>query len=186
MKLLAAGVGTLIAIAIAPSAARADNTCSPAAPQTWGATPVAAPIVTPEDTSPVSRARDLLNRAKMLDERAAADERASTELAARLPTLRATAKAARDKADRASGDDRETLASRAEDLEADVAVTEAEVSTKKRSGLDNRRIAREFRARAVKIVKEIPADGSEPLDACDPPFRFTADGRKIYRIECLK
>jgi len=175
MKLVALGVGTLV-LTLA-TAVRADGTCT--APQTWGATPVSAPA--PEVATPVSRARDLISRARLLDESAAADEKASSDLAARLPTLRATAKTARDKADRASGDDRETLVARAEDLEADLAVTEAEVTAKKRAAIDNRRTARDLRTRAVKLVKDAP-EGNE----CDPPFRYTADGRKIYRSECLQ
>ena len=49
---------------------------------------------------------------------------------------------------------------------------------------DNRRVARELRARAVKLVRETPAERGEAT-SCDPPFRFTPDGRKIYRLECL-
>ena len=165
--------------------ADAPCTASPQAPQTWGssATTVAEP---PAEESPVARARDLLARARLLDEAAAADEKAATELAARLPTLRASAKAARDRADRAAGDDREMLVSRAEDLEADVAVSEAETTAKRRSAIENRRVARELRARAVRTVREAPAEPPATTSPCDPPFRFTADGRKIYRIECLK
>jgi hypothetical protein len=122
----------------------------------------------------------------MLDEAATADEKAATELAQRLPALRASAKTARDRADRASGDDREHLVSRAEDLEADLAVSESETTAKRRSAAENRRVARELRARAVRMVKEPPAEPPQTNLPCDPPYRFTADGRKIYRIECLK
>ena len=47
-------------------------------------------------------------------------------------------------------------------------------------------IARELRVRAVKLVREAPATEEPTALACDPPFRYTPDGRKIYRIECLK
>lgn len=127
----------------------------------------------------------MLARARLLDEAATADEKAATELAARLPALRASAKAARDRADRAAGNDRETLVSRAEDLEADLAISEAETTSRRRSAVENRRVARDLRARAVRTVREAPAD-PPPASPCDPPYRFTADGRKIYRIECLK
>lgn len=114
-----------------------------------------------------------------------ADERASVELTAKIAPLRAAAKAARDKADKATPADKEPLRARAEELEADVTVTEAEATEKKTSAADNRRVARELRARAVKMVKETPAERQE-ASSCDPPFRFTPDGRKIYRLECLK
>jgi hypothetical protein len=165
--------------------ARADGPCTPQAVSTWGATPASVAAAHPRDESPVARARDLLARAKLLDEAATADDKSAAELALRLPTLRASAKTARDRADRAAGDDREVLVSRAEDLEADLAVSEAEAAAKKRSAIENRRIARDLRANAVRIVREGPEGRtSDPL--CDPPYRFTADGRKIYRVECLK
>ena len=53
----------------------------------------------------------------------------------------------------------------------------------------NRRIARDLRARAVKIVKEVKDLNEGVADTaamCNPPFHYTPDGRKIYRIECLK
>jgi hypothetical protein len=133
----------------------------------------------------VGKARDLLQRARLLDETATAEEKAAIETAARLPTLRANAKAARDRADKATGPDRTVLVSRAEDLEADVAISEAEATAKRRSALENRRAARELRARAMRMVREAPAE-APGQSSCDPPYRFTADGRKIYRVECLK
>jgi hypothetical protein len=139
----------------------------------------------PADESPVSRARDLIARAKLLDEAATNDEKSAIEIAARLPALRTSAKAARDRADHASGNDRESLVSRAEDLEADLAVSEAETTARRHSAVDNRRAARDLRARAVKLVREAPVEVASS-SSCDPPYRFTADGRKIYRIECLK
>lgn len=196
------GMAIAIAIAVATSPARADErpaastppVCTPAAPASTAAhasppasssSSSASPSST--DESPVARARDLLARARLLDEAALGDEKSAVEIAARLPALRATAKTARDKADRASGEDRETLVSRAEDLEADVAISEAETTAKKRAAVDNRRMARELRARAVRLVREAPVES--PANAgspCDPPYRYTADGRKIYRVECLK
>ncbi len=180
------------ALAVRPSLA--DGPCTPgpaAAPQTWGASTASTSLSTTSrsttsDESPVAHARDLLARARLLDEAATSDEKTANELATRIPALRASAKAARDRADRAAGDDREALVSRAEDLEADLAVSEAEASAKRRSAVENRRVARELRARAVRTVREAPIDPPAPTASCDPPYRFTADGRRIYRIECLK
>ena len=182
-------LGTLFILAIAFHAAEshADGTCAPAPASptsTWGA-PAQQSTQQTVDEPPVVKARDLLARAKLLDEAATADEKSATEIAARLPALRLSAKTARDRADRASGDDREILVSRAEDLEADLAVSEAETTHKKKTAAENRRIARELRTRAVRLVREAPVDA--PVGSpCDPPYRFTADGRKIYRVECLK
>lgn len=124
-------------------------------------------------------------RAKFLDEVATSEERAAVELAAKLGPLETAAKAARGKAEKAAAADKDTLEAKAEELETDVTVTEAEATEKKRAAADNRRVARDLRARAVKMVKETPAD-REDATYCDPPFRFTPDGRKIYRLECLK
>jgi hypothetical protein len=136
----------------------------------------------------VSRARELLDRARFLDEAALAAEKTATDLTTRLPNLRIAAKAARDRASRAKAADpeRDNLLARAEDLEVDVAVSEAEVSVKRRVAVDNRRVARELRARAVRLVREGADDEPAPVSSCDPPFRYTQDGRKIYRVECLK
>jgi hypothetical protein len=40
----------------------------------------------------------------------------------------------------------------------------------------------------MRLVREPQAATEESSLApnCDPPFRFTADGRKTYRIECLR
>lgn len=136
--------------------------------------------------APVGRAREMLTRARFLDEAAAVDEKSAAELASRIGALRASAKTARERAEKASPEDRELLGSRAEDLETDVIVSEAEIAWKRRTAADNRRVARELRVRAVKLVREAPAYEDPTANACDPPFRFTADGRKIYRVECLK
>lgn len=177
-----------LAIVLLTVESRADGTCAaaPSAPtSTWGSQSSSAAAPAAEE-SPVVKARDLLARAKLLDEAATTDEKAAVEIAARLPTLRISAKTARDRADRASGDDRELLVSRAEDLEADLAVSEAEATHKKKTASDNRRMARELRARAVRLVREAPVDAPSTNAPCDPPYRFTVDGRKIYRVECLK
>lgn len=136
------------------------------------------------EESIVSRAREMLNRARFLDEAATNDEKAAVDLAARLPGIRVAAKAARDRADRATGADKEALVSKAEDLEAEIAVSEAELAMKKRAAAEDRRVARDLRVRAVRLVREAPDDST--VGVCDPPYRFTADGRKIYRVECLK
>ncbi|MBX3229939.1 MAG: hypothetical protein KIT84_26105 [Labilithrix sp.] len=185
-------LATILAAAVlfCASPALADGPCTPAVAATWGTgatTATTNAAASPALDSPVARARDLLARARLLDEAASNDDKAAIELTARLPTLRASAKAARERADRATGDDRETLVAHAEELEADVIVSEAEVISRKRTAVDNRQTAAALRARAVHIVREPPPDATSQNGAsCDPPFRFTADGRKIYRIECFR
>jgi hypothetical protein len=186
-------LAVLVALSLTASPAHADGTCAvptpTAAPATWGrsATPDTA-----HDASPVARARDLISRAKLLDDEAAADEKAATDLVARIPALRASAVAARDRAERAApGDERERLLAHAEDLEADLAVSEAEVVSKRREAIENRRTARELRVRAIRLVRDPSQDPAQAVaDAkagrCDPPYRYTPDGRKTYLFECLK
>ena len=155
---------------------------------TWGS-PHGGPVTDATSvarTSPITRARDMLTRARFLDEAAVVDEKAAVELAGKLATMRAAAKAARITADRATGEDKELLGARAEDFETDVVVSEAEVTFKRRTAADNRRVARELRVRAVKLVRDAPATEDANASACDPPFHYTADGRKIYRLECLR
>jgi hypothetical protein len=174
-------VSTLVVVGTMTLAlvASADDTCKPtptAAPATWG-----APPPPPREDSPVARARELLASAKLLDETAATDEKAAADISMRLPVLRASAKSARERADRATGEDREILVARAEDLEADLAVSEAEGAAKRQAATDNRRYARDLRARAIRIARD-PSTAT----TCDPPYRYTADGRKTYLIECLR
>lgn len=168
---------------LAPASAHSGTTFA-----TWGG-PNNGPMADATSvarSSPVTRARDMLTRARFLDEAAAIDEKAATELAARLPSMRAAAKAARITADQASPDNRELLGARAEDLETDVIVSEAEVTFKRKTATDNRRVARDLRVRAVKLVRDAPASDEASAQACDPPFHFTQDGRKVYRLECLR
>lgn len=136
---------------------------------------------------PVTRARELLTRSRFLDDAANVDDKAAAELTAKLPGLRAAARAARERAERVGEADKELLGARADDLDADVIVSEAEITFKRNTAAENRRAARDLRVRAVKLARE-PASVSEAptVLTCDPPFRFTADGRKTYRIECLK
>lgn len=180
-----------VGLVCCPAIAKADGTCAPGAVTTWGVgstTVSTAPAATPPVLdSPVARARDLLARAKILDDQAASDDRASVDIAAHLPALRLSAKSARDRADHATGDDREELTAKAEDLEADVIVSEAEVISRKRAAADNRQTAAALRARAIHIVREGAADTtSQVTSSCDPPFRYTNDGRKVYRVECFR
>lgn len=188
MRLVVGGV--LGAIVLSSSIAMADP-CTPAPITTWGGTPAsnsAAGSGVILD-SPVARARDLLARAKILDEQATSDEKSSIELGIRLPQMKANAKAAREKAEKASGEERDAAVARAEELEADVTVSEAEIIAKKRTAADNRQTASMLRARALHVVREGAAEGpvvQQANAACDPPFRFTPDGRKIYRIECFR
>jgi hypothetical protein len=128
----------------------------------------------------------MLTRARFLDDAAAVDDKAASELAGRLTSLRAAAKVARERAERAAPDERELLGARADDLETDLVVSEAEITFKRRTAVENRRVARELRVRAVKLVREAPAFEDPTANACEPPFHFTADGRKVYRMECLK
>lgn len=158
-RALAALLAGALAATLAPSAA-ADGPCIPAGGGvlvTWGA-PRAA------DPSPVAQARDLLARAEVLDQAAAAEDADAKRVDLRLASLRTAEKAARDPAS-------------AERLAAEIAVTEAEAAERRRAAEADRRAARELRARAVMTVREEP---------CDPPYRFTPDGRKIYRLECLR
>jgi hypothetical protein len=139
--------------------------------------------------APVTKAREMLTRARSLDEAAAIDEKAATELAAKLPALRIEAKAARDRAERATAEQRELLGTRAEDLETDVIISDAEVTFKRKTAAENRQLAHELRLRAVKVLREEPTPSAiyDPTgSSCDPPFRYTQDGRKVYRVECLK
>ena len=153
---------------------------------TWGGGPrTAADATSASRDAPVTRAREMLTRARALDEAATADDKAATELSGRLPSLRAAAKTARERAERASLEERELLGARADDLETDVVISEAEVAFKRRTAADNRRVARELRLRAVKLVRAPPNSEDSAASTCDPPFRYGADGRKIYRLECL-
>jgi hypothetical protein len=196
-RVLLAPFAFAFAFALAlPGAALADDpyglspaagNSSPSALTTWGGRGSAVVDATSVSRdSPVTRAREMLTRARFLDEAATVDEKAAIDLANRLGTLRTSAKVARDRAEKANPEERELLGARADDLETDVIVSEAEITFKRRTAADNRRVARELRLRAVKLVREAPAFEDPTANACDPPFRFTADGRKIYRVECLK
>jgi hypothetical protein len=185
MRLLVGAV--LGAIVLSSSIATAEP-CTPAPITTWGGTPASTNAATgaPVLDSPVARARDLLARAKILDEQATSDEKSSAELAVRLPQLKGNAKVAREKAEKATGEERDRAVALAEELEADVTVSEAEIVAKKRTAADNRQTASMLRARALHIVRDgAEAPAAQPSN-CDPPFRFTADGRKIYRVECFR
>lgn len=88
-------------------------------------------------------------RAKFLDDAATGDERAAVELAAKMAPLRAAAKTAREKTDKSTSADKVALEAKVEELDTDVTVTEAEATEKRRSADDNRRVARDLRARAT-------------------------------------
>ena len=174
------GAAVMVGAFLLAPFARADESPPTSPPATWGVThSMSAPH---DESSPVTRAREALARAKVLDETAAANEAAVKELAARLPILRLRAKATRDRAAGAAGDEREILLSQAEELEADVVVSEAEIVERRRFAAERRVLARELRAVAVKIVREPSA---LPVN-CDPPFSFDASGKKIFHIDCFK
>jgi hypothetical protein len=182
---------TLALAMVLPATAHADDPygLAPGAARnlsTWGSAQEINDATSVTRDAPVTRAREHLTRSRFLDEAANADEKAATELAAKLVSLRIAAKTARERADRANADDKEALVARAEDLEADVIVSEAEVLFKRKTAAHNRRIAGELRARAIKLAHEVDVSEEKTASRCDPPFRFTPDGRKIYRIECLK
>ncbi|MBL8610606.1 MAG: hypothetical protein JNL38_24925, partial [Myxococcales bacterium] len=81
---------------LAPCVARADGPCPPSP----SPAPVRAAAAEPAVESPVAKARELLGRAKLLDEEALVDERVAADLDKRLPSLRDAAKAAREAAER--------------------------------------------------------------------------------------
>lgn len=168
-----AGIALVASVAFDPSVARADE---PRPLVTWGATLPHGAF----DDSPVARARELLLRARALDDAASADERTATEIEGHLAALRTASKAAREKAIRVPAD--LALVARAEDLEADVVVSEAEIDARRKAAVENRRVARDLRARAMTLAKR---GGTEDAAKCEPPFRFTADGRKVYHLDCF-
>lgn len=131
-----------LALLVIPAVAAADETetCVPAAVREW-------------DPSPAALARDLLARARALDEAALADERSAAAIGKDLPAKRAAAKVARDQADRASGVDKIALEANADDLETDVAISEVETVTKREAAAERRLRARELRARALRLVQ---------------------------------
>jgi len=100
----------------------------------------------------------------------------------RPPALRAGGKVAREKADKATTADKVALDAKAEEIETDVTVTEAEATEKRKSAADNRRVARDLRARAVKMVKEPPPERADEAATCDPPVPFPPDERKTYPL----
>jgi hypothetical protein len=102
---------------------------------------------------PVALARELLVRARRLDDSAAIDEKVAATLAAELPGKRAAAKLARDAADTATGDRRPAAEAKAEDIETDVIVSEAEIAARRNAAVEDRRMAKELRARAVRLAQ---------------------------------
>jgi hypothetical protein len=103
--------------------------------------------------SPVALARELLVRARRLDESAAVDDKVAATLAAELPAKRTAAKLAREAADKATGDQKPAADARAEDIETDVIVTEAEITARRNAALEDRRMAKDLRARAVRLAQ---------------------------------
>jgi hypothetical protein len=104
-------------------------------------------------SSPVALARELVLRARRLDESATIDERAATALAAELPAKRSAAKVAREVANKATIDSKPALEARAEDLETDVIVTDAEITARRNAAAEDRRMAKDLRARAVRLAQ---------------------------------
>lgn len=171
-----------IAIPLLPLAAHADDKQAKPEPRV--------------EESVVRHAREMVDRAKFLEEAAAVDEKAAWEIAKRIDDLRQRLRVAKDRVLAAKDTDRDkdALVAKAEEIDADLVVSEAEVITKRRAVIENRRVARDLRAAAVKMVKEAPIDalrdsrGGEPASlawACNPPFSYDLSGRKIYRLQCL-
>jgi hypothetical protein len=103
--------------------------------------------------SPVALARELLIRARRLDDSATTDEKVAAQLAVELPGKRSAAKAARDIANRAPLDQKPAAEAKAEDLETDVIVTEAEITARRNAASEDRRLAKDLRARAVRLAQ---------------------------------
>lgn len=133
----------LLAPSLVPSLAHADE------PSRCPAPPLA---VREWDPSAVALARELLVCARGQDEAALGDEKIAAALAAELPAKRAAAKAARDAAKKASADQREAFEARAEDLETEVIITEADIASRRNAAAEQRKSAKELRARAVRLV----------------------------------
>jgi len=123
------------------------------------------------EATPAAQARELLARARSLDEAALSDERIAANLTAELPAKRVAAKAARDAANVASPDKKPALEAHAEDLEAEVLVSEAEVSARRNAAAEHRKWARELRAKAVRTAQGGTA--SRPATKVYDPFART-------------
>jgi len=185
-----------VAFAQAPAPAPPPPVCTPASRPAMSAY-ADAPGAEDAQPSVVSRARDLLGRARFLDESALSDERVAADLDKKLPQLRDMLAKTLHAAD-ARPQERQALVAKAESIDADITVSEAEILVRRRSAVDNRRVARELRERAVALVKGESAappatskvNAGLPLylpvqRECTPPFAFTSDGRKVYKVECL-
>ena len=164
-----------IAIPLLPIAAHADDKPAQAKPE--------AKI----EESVVRHAREMVDRAKFLEETATGDEKAAWEIAKRIDDLRQRLRLAKDRALAAkdTDKDKDALVAKAEEIEADLVVSEAEVITKRRAVIENRRVARDLRATAVKMVKEASVEPPSLAWTCNPPFSYDLSGRKIYRVQCL-
>lgn len=103
--------------------------------------------------SPVALARELLLRARRLDDSATVDERVAAALTAELPAKRVAAKNARDAVSKASPEQLAAAEARADDLETDVIVTEAEIVARRNAASEDRRMAKDLRARAVRLAQ---------------------------------
>ena len=117
------------------------------------ATPETAQAQDTFAATPVALARELLVRARRLDESATIDEKVAATLAAELPAKRTAAKLAREAADKAKDDQKAAAEARAEDLETDVIVSEAEVVARRNSASEDRRMAKDLRTRAVRLAQ---------------------------------
>ena len=116
-------------------------------------TPETAAAQDTYSASPVALARELLVRARRLDESATVDEKVAATLAAELPGKRSAAKLARDAAEKAGTDQKAAADARAEDLETDVIVSEAEITARRNAASEDRRMAKDLRARAVRLAQ---------------------------------
>jgi hypothetical protein len=110
-----------------------------------------------EADPPVTQARDMLTRAKQLDEVAKTAEREVITLEQRLPGLRTSAEAARKRAKNGE----QALVAEAENLEADLIVSEAEVASKRKASIEARETAHTLRSHAVRLVIVAPPAKSD-------------------------
>jgi hypothetical protein len=129
---------------------------------------------TPDDGR-ITRARELLGRARKADESATQDQKVANELSKKLDGLRQQAIAARRSADVAQPQDREDAVALAEQAEAELALSEAEIVQRRTAATDARKAARDLRDRALRVMRgeeKAAAAVPRPLGSreCRSPF----------------
>jgi len=147
------------------------------------------------DGSALAQARDLIARARVLDEVAASEEKLAVELAKKVAAQRSEVKRLRHAA--TFRPEKDALTDRADAIEAELLVNELDIEEQKHAAAEHHRSARELREHAVDVVRGrvayvvhrhrdpllpmyIPADWE-----CSPPYTLQPDGRRLYKHECL-